>query len=179
MRASAVNKNGEGAFSDPQVTAAYVLVPPLRGSTPEPIRFSHKVNSYRVRWNYNTKDLLTPVTSYTLKYSNVTQTVNQTLSEYPVVNLIPDKVYNIRLRANNVCGSGKYSAPLVAKTPTVPKQARVIMKTEKCHVVIMWAAPDNGGYNITEYKVDIRGKSGEFYTVEGCGTDPSVRNCTV
>jgi len=76
MRASAVNKNGEGAFSDPQVTAAYVLVPPLRGSTPEPIRFSHKVNSYRVRWTYNTKDLLTPVTSYTLKYSNVTQTVN-------------------------------------------------------------------------------------------------------
>ena len=71
---------------------------------------------------------------------------------------MPDTAYEFKVRAENVCGTGPFSETFLTEMKKVPGAPEMTVATNECYFEVEWEEPYNGGYNITEYKVEIETK---------------------
>lgn len=99
--------------------------------------------------------------------------------------IIGGTTYKIRIRAYNKYGWGPWSSTVnvrCAKVPGVPPS--ITTSNSTTFIVVSWTAPINNGLDITEYKIEIKKKSGSGYstTAECDGKNAVVfanRQCSI
>ena len=114
VRGAAINRHGEGDFSDVNVVAtAFVLVPPAKMYMPMANNLTFTKDSVTLTWRRVLGDAMggVPITNYTLLWDNNTNITDIVLfksleSRYTVSGMLPSKTYKFRVQAENVCGVG-------------------------------------------------------------------------
>ena len=87
-------------------------------------------------------------------------------TSYTVKNIVEQgKTYQFKIEARNEAGFyGPFSAEtlpiLAAQQPAVPSAPLTVLQQDT--VRVSWAAPDNGGSEITTYRVSIKTTEGDF-----------------
>jgi hypothetical protein len=62
-----------------------------------------------------------------------------------------------------------FSKPLFVTYDSVPKSIKnITSKVDECSLKIQWEAPNDQGFSLTGYKVDVKGKDNRFYEVKTC-----------
>ncbi len=85
---------------------------------------------------------------------------------YTVKKIKDRKSYTFRVRGHNDCGIGEYSKMQTINVPFIPgKLAAIESKLNGSGIRFDWKAPAFSGALILKYKVEIKGKSGEFFAV--------------
>ena len=87
------------------------------------------------------------------------------LTQEKLTDLTPDTTYTFKVKAENVCGTGPLSNPFSTVMKKVPSQPEnILTSTKKCNLHLTWDPPlSTGGYNVTEYKVEIETNITDVY----------------
>ena len=129
------------------------------------------ISGYGIEWSSNGGGTWTRVTSNT----------GSADTAFTVTGLTPGTAYIFRVRANNVAGSGAWSANSAAVTPyTVPGAPTGVAGVPGVRqIALTWTAPANGGSPITGYAVERRPAGTGTWTRVTSNTGSTATSFTV
>ncbi len=101
------------------------------------------------------------ITGYTIRHratgtTTWTTSNSQTGTSYEISSLTNGTEYEVQVQATNAAGDSGYSDSVKAKPRTVPSKPSPTLGTADQKLTASWNAPDNGGSEITGYKVRHR-----------------------
>jgi len=173
VRGKAFNNNGWSVlWSDPNTTGAKIIASAPVMSAPyrvDNVNTSSSINTITVGWsNPSVYNWQTGTTTSALPVGTIYELMSdggqnawsliykgEDTQYTATINNLVGRDFRFRVRAYSQCGWGNYSQDLIVTINTVPGEVSAISQIEGCSVRITWQTPNNGGLEISNYKIEL------------------------
>ena len=177
VQIQATNAAGDSGYSD-SVKAKPYTVP----SKPSPT-LAGSDQKLTATWSAPS-DGGSDITGYTIRHRQTgtttwTTSSSQTGTSYEIGSLTNGTEYEVQVQATNAAGDSGYSDSVKAKPRTAPSKPSPTLGTADQKLTASWTAPDDGGSEITGYKVRHRATdTGSWTTSSALGSSTTSYEIT-